>query len=205
MEVKIGRELRTLQHVKRWAMIRTIRTQTVAEHSLMVAFLVDRFGAYLDTKVKYFLDRLETNRDRLARKAAYHDLGEILSGDLAHPAKTAYRAVPGAKEEYIAWEERRLVERFPWIGGNEYAATKDERMIIGLMDMLEANLFLMEEQRLGNSEVNAILAAVGAKLFEAVDHFEKVYGVEVKPFCLAACHEVLFSCDTVVHNYQPGV
>ena len=44
---RIGREVRVLQHLPRWSIVRTIRTQSVAEHTLMVCHLTERFMDFL--------------------------------------------------------------------------------------------------------------------------------------------------------------
>lgn len=190
---RIGREFRTLQHVKRWAIIRTHRDQSVAEHTLMVVHLVDRFYDYLDEN---FRGRNLGDKTRYLRGALYHDLGEICSGDVAHPAKMAYRIAPGSKDAYKEWEAERLAERFPWLAEEQDPFI---RGCIGLMDMLEAWLFLQEELRMGNREVESIREYVGVKLEEYVAAFHGQWGFDPSPF-VEFVRKESYQCDKVVKH-----
>jgi hypothetical protein len=68
-----------LQAVKRWHMIETSRTQTLAEHSANVALLV--FAIARTTPGAYFRTELSTII------ALMHDLGESFLGDVPTPTK----------------------------------------------------------------------------------------------------------------------
>lgn len=205
-EVVIGREVRVLQHIPRWAMIRTIKEFSVASHSHMVAIIADRLAEHVSEFRRFHhvlnmqnLSMMEF-RLRVLRGAVLHDLDELLSGDIAHPAKTAYRQVPGAKEAYKAWVDERMAERVPW-----YVEDTNElvRNVIGISDLLEAYLFLLEEQRMGNQEVNGVASKVYEGLMNAVDYFQNVFGPEVRSFVRAAAEEIVERCDIVVQNVIP--
>ena len=193
--VVIGREHRVLGHLPRWSIIRTIRQQNVAEHTAMVMILVDRFNWFMFERDRGIFERHDTSPAAILRGALYHDLTEVLSGDIANPAKQAMFSAPGAKAHYHAWEAERMKERFPWYDEetNPFA-----RRVIGLMDMLEADIFLLEEARLGNQEVNSIGTKMGRLVYDAAHQFKQDFGVPAYDFTRRVKDEIAQSCDMVV-------
>lgn len=192
----IGREFRVLGHIPRWSIIRTIRQQNVAEHTTMVMFLVDRFCAWLGERdaiglfEAYMIEPVD-----IIRMALYHDMSEILSGDIANPAKQAMFRTPGAKDGYKAWEADRLKDRFPWYVEPTNSFGRD---VVGLCDLLEADMFLLEEARMGNTEVNAIGTEIAFTLRDMSNKFSIKYGVDPMPFIRSAKDEIIHVCDRVV-------
>ena len=110
-------DLMLAQDVKRWTIVRTIRDQSLAEHTfnvVMIARAICKELAVDDTKViKYALD---------------HDLDEILTGDIPTPAK------------------ERLSINTAYDGKSFKECNGEEKSIVALADMIEAIAFITDNQ-----------------------------------------------------------
>jgi len=135
------RDIRTLSHVPRWSIVRTIRRQSVAEHCFFVAIYVDWICELIPK---------QSIKAKLIRYALYHDLDEIVLGDIPGPCKKYLKI---DKESVDAQVERM-------IGFKPFHSTLnlEELLIVKIADLLEGSVFLLEEQRLGNTEIDMYLA-----------------------------------------------
>ena len=134
-----NRELRDLAHVHRWGILRKSRQQNVAEHSYFVAMycieLVDSLGL-----------RPFVQADRLIQRALTHDLGEVWTGDIPSPVRRRI------KNGLVELEYLKMGEVFPHFFGlvpEEPLAGK----ILKVADLLEACMYLADEENLGNKSV----------------------------------------------------
>ena len=130
-------EMMRTGHVTRWQIVRTARQQTIAEHMYRVWIITVQLCKVLDIG-------LETASSANVW-ALYHDMPEVLTGDIATPAKEAMRrALPdddpvrnielAMSDTYRrAWEDaKRKV--------NDTEPTAYE--IVKLADLIEARTFL---------------------------------------------------------------
>lgn len=112
--------LRRLRFVPRWAVVPTLRSQNVAEHSFhtlwIYAWLYDRY----QFNAPSFYDAL---------RVLAHDADEAISGDAPGPSKGPPNTEGASADK--AWMK--------------------------VADYLEAGLFLLEEQALGNTCLDPIL------------------------------------------------
>lgn len=150
----LGRFDRNLADVERWAIVRTIRRQSVAEHSYFVAMMMPRL-----LREYGFGHRPEMIADAI-EYALLHDRDEVLSGDIATPIKKRMDLSP-LKEMaqtfgVVAVCPEPLVE----------TATK-------VLDLFEAAVFLNEEIALGNARVGDVLYVIQRKLAKWCEEFEK--------------------------------
>lgn len=104
-------------NVKRWGIVNTIGTQSVAEHSFNVTMIARAIAAELNMKdeciIKYALD---------------HDLDEIFTGDIPTPAK-----------------ERLNIGRS--YNGKSYGnLSSEEAMVVKLADMIDGLYFIIDNQ-----------------------------------------------------------
>lgn len=105
------------QDVKRWTIVRTIRDQSLAEHTFNVVMIARAIAKELgvdDTKIiKYALD---------------HDLDEILTGDIPTPAKD------------------RLKISTSYDGKSFSECDSQEASIVAMADIIEAIAFITDNQ-----------------------------------------------------------
>lgn len=110
-------DLMLAQDVKRWTIVRTIRDQSLAEHTFNVVMISRAIAKEMnidDTKIiKYALD---------------HDLDEILTGDIPTPAK------------------ERLKINTAYDGKSFKECDSTEASIVAMADIIEAIAFITDNQ-----------------------------------------------------------
>jgi hypothetical protein len=114
--------------VRRFHTLRTNRVQSVAEHSHGVAMLV--LAVYPEAECS------------VLRAALYHDLPEVMTGDIPATSKWLSPA--------LAREENLLAGIFREHHGLELALSGFEKDLLKWCDMMELVLWTMEEGTLGN-------------------------------------------------------
>ena len=100
--------LARLKLINRWPLMHNVRTENVQEHSLQVAMVAHALALI---KNKFFGGTL--NAERIATIAMFHDVSEVLTGDLPTPVKY-YN--PDIKHEYKKIEkiaENILIDMAP--------------------------------------------------------------------------------------------
>lgn len=119
---------RELAYVKRWGIIRAIRSQSVAEHAYFVTrYLMDIYKAM----------GMGQPRMEMVEYSIRHDDGELHSGDIPTP----YKKLMGLQcnRPKFLWEMTDL-----------------EWELFKAADTLEAILFLVDEELLGNKTVSVV-------------------------------------------------
>ena len=142
-------QTRVLQHVPRWAIIRTIRQQSVAEHS----YYVSLYATWIADKVE-----LSAGDQRYVTiKALTHDFGEMVSGDIPTPYKANIAENKGTKitGAPIAME-MSVLKINP---SNEELCNK----VLKLADLFEAAMYLADEWAMGNKTVQELLTSIQTK------------------------------------------
>ena len=74
--------LSRMKYINRWGLMRNTITENISEHSLDVAFIAHALGVINNT---YFDKSL--NPERLAVLGMFHDVTEIITGDMPTPVK----------------------------------------------------------------------------------------------------------------------
>ena len=183
------RELRTLAHVPRWSIIRTIRTQSVAEHSYYTAIYADQIAEYIEWK---------GDRFALMRFAMIHDMDEMLSGDIASPAKAVLQQ-GGGWRRFKDWTINLMSKRFHYFKDWFLPINSEMYQILNVADWLEGVLFLCDEEFLGNKNVRDVKTHCVNKLFEAVKLLptsDKLKN-DVDNWILKSIHYHSHSCDAL--------
>ena len=175
-----------MKYISRWGLMRNTRTENIAEHSLETAIITHllcelrnrRFGGSVDVS-------------KAVLTAVYHDVPEIITGDLPTPVKyydpeikTAYKRVEEAAAEKL---EDSLPEdlRPAYAPLLRESADPEIAALVKAADKLSALIKCIEERRSGNEDFaeaeRSTLAAVRAmNLKEAevfLDEFLPAYGL----------------------------
>ncbi|MBQ5889790.1 MAG: 5'-deoxynucleotidase [Clostridia bacterium] len=154
--------LSRLKYINRWALMRNTHTENLSEHTLDTAYIAQalviidksRFGGKL-------------NPEHAAVLAMYHDVSEILTGDMPTPVKYFNADL---KKAYKAAEKsaaKKLINHLPddmknEIGGYIDPKCDDEyKPFIKAADRLSAVIKCIEERKTGNRE---FLAAEEAQM-----------------------------------------
>jgi 5'-deoxynucleotidase YfbR-like HD superfamily hydrolase len=119
--------------VKRYHVKRTLRQQTVAEHTFGMLMLVKQVAPHIDKSVLY-------------AAILHHDLPELMTGDVPAPIKRAHPELGplmNSIEEELAPLYDPLCERL----------TQEEASLLKWADRMELVLWCLEEYRMGNTFV----------------------------------------------------
>ncbi|MGV3346026.1 5'-deoxynucleotidase [Enterobacteriaceae bacterium LUAb1] len=173
--------LSRLKLINRWPLMRNVRTENVSEHSLQVAMVAHALALI---KNKKFNGNL--NAEHIALLAMYHDVSEVLTGDLPTPVKyyNAQIACEYKKIEKIA--QQKLVDMLPPELQDDYCQllnahlhSEEEAAIVKQADALCAYLKCLEELSAGNNEFRQAKARLEKTLTERhspeMDYFVKIF------------------------------
>lgn len=150
------------KYITRWALMRNISPETLSEHSAEVAILAHAL-ALIGNRIY----GASHNPDRIACAALFHDVPEVITGDLPTPIK--YFS-PAIKQGYGAIEEtaiETLLSRLPEELRADYASLlraseQDEETVrlIKAADKLAAYIKCLEEEKGGNTEFRSAAASI---------------------------------------------
>ena len=145
--------LSRMKYISRWGLMRNSRTENIAEHSLEVAMITHLL---CELRNRRFGGSVDVSKAVLA--AVYHDVPEIITGDLPTPVKyydpeikSAYKRVENAAVE-------KLLSTVPDDLRGDYAAVFDCEQdaeiarLVKAADKLSALIKCVEERRSGNTD-----------------------------------------------------
>lgn len=146
--------LSRMKLIQRWPLMRNIHRENVQEHSLQVAMVAHALALI---KNRYFNGSVDPYK--VATIAMFHDVSEVLTGDLPNPVKYFNNAI---KQEYKKIEkiaEQRLIDMAPREFHSDYQQlidheyhSEDEAFLVKAADVICAYLKTLEELAAGNKE-----------------------------------------------------
>lgn len=170
-----SRELRELEHVPRWAIIRCIRQQSVAEHSYFTAMYANKIAEIIGWDKKY---PYETHK--LVTYALWHDIEECFMSDIPGPVK--HGTIDEAKYNKFAdnqckkyWGKNKndiVDERFPY--------DRQVVQIVKCASTIEELFYLLGEEQLGNRTLYNIIKASQQKAIDELKDLPFVCDCENK-------------------------
>ena len=167
--------LSRMKYIVRWSLMRSTVQENVQEHSHMVAVLAHALGL-----VRREVFGGDCDPAALAAAALFHDLPEILTGDLPTPIKYHSRSIKSAYDEVEAVASEKLLSALPPELRDAYRPLLAPKDLPGVelvkaADKLSAYLKCIEERRAGNREFLSAEASALAKLramaLPEVDYF----------------------------------
>ena len=164
-----------MRYIARWALMRNTRTENVEEHSYEVAVLAHALAAIGREVYHKGIDP-----DKVAAAALFHDVPEIITGEMPTPIKyynpelkTAYRQVEAvAQDKLLSMLPSELVSVYePLVRESD----KVVRRYVKAADKLAAWLKCQEEKKAGNTEfdraADETIAALRGMGMEELDWF----------------------------------
>lgn len=143
-----------MRYISRWGLMRNVRTESLSEHTLDVAYLVHGLAAIGNARLGKSYDS-----GRLVMYALYHDTPEIITGDMPTPVKYYNKELMDAYKSMENAAAKRLLSLLPEDLHPEfrdyYNPGEDERLILKAADKLSALIKCMEEIRAGNHEFDS--------------------------------------------------
>lgn len=153
-ESKFFAVISRMKYINRWALMRNTINENISEHSLEVAFIAHvlalirnkRFGG-------------NVSPERCALLAMYHDVTEIITGDLPTPIKYYSHKIKGAYDEIEQKAKNTLVSYLPDDLKEDFeplfCKTSQEEeawTLVKAADKLSALIKCLEERQMGNTD-----------------------------------------------------
>jgi len=146
--------LSRLRWIKRWGLQRNAEPENVMEHSWEVATIAHALAIIKNT---YYQGNVDANQ--IATAALYHDISEVITGDLPTPIKYHSKPITEAYQRIEEEAESELISLLPEklrAAFRECIDAKKQpdvnRQIIKAADTLSAHLKCLAEIRSGNCE-----------------------------------------------------
>jgi 5'-deoxynucleotidase len=143
-----------MKFIKRWGLMHNTYPENVQEHSLRVAHIAHGLAL-----IKNKMFGGSVNPDRVAVMAMYHDVGEVLIGDLPAPIKYFNPEIHKAYRSIEVTASTRLLEMLPDKVREDYRALlrpdeseSEHWEIVKAADKLCAYIKCLEEMSAGNRE-----------------------------------------------------
>ncbi len=142
-----------MKYINRWGLMRNTRQENIAEHSLDTAII-----AHLLCEIKNKRFGGNVNADRAITLAVYHDVPEIITGDLPTPVKYYSPVISEAYKDVEKAAIDKLLGGIPQDIRDSYVKIFDEenekelRRIVKAADKISALIKCIEERKTGNSD-----------------------------------------------------
>ncbi|MBE6109140.1 MAG: 5'-deoxynucleotidase [Erysipelotrichaceae bacterium] len=141
-----------MKYIERWALMRNSRPENLSEHSLEVAQIAH--ALCIIGNIRYGMN---LNADRAAVLAVYHDVSEIITGDLPTPVKYFNDEIESAYRKVESVAVNELLKQLPEDLRDAYHDILHEnddelKKIVKAADKLSALIKCIEEETAGNSE-----------------------------------------------------
>lgn len=146
--------LSRLRWIKRWGLKRNAHDENVMEHSWEVSVIAHTLALI---KNRYYGGNLDANA--VAAAALYHDITEVITGDLPTPIKYHSEAITNAYKQIEKQAEIELLKLLPEVLRSDFQALihhdlipKEHGQIIKAADKISAYLKCQAELKAGNAE-----------------------------------------------------
>ncbi len=169
-----------MKYIKRWSLMRSIREENIMEHSQQVAVFAHALALIGNKK---FNKNYDINK--VVLYAQYHEVGEVITGDLPTPIKYFNPEIKSAYKDLEKGACHRLIAMLPEDLKSDYEELilpdeeSVEYKIVKCADRLSAYLKCVEEIKAGNGEFKKAKTSIGSELkslkMPEVDYFLKEF------------------------------
>lgn len=169
--------LSRMKYINRWGLMRNTIEENISEHSLDVAIIAHALGVINN---KIYGGNL--NSERIALLGMFHDVTEIVTGDMPTPVKYYSPVIRNAYKEVEAVAKEQLLQGIPEVFRDEYnpllLETGEEEELwkyVKAADKLSALIKCIEEAQMGNKDFaqaeNTIRNAIAEMNLPEVEYF----------------------------------
>lgn len=157
--------LNRMKYIRRWSLMRSVREENIMEHSQQVAVIAHALAVINNKKFGGSVDVAKT-----VLLAQYHEVGEVITGDLPTPIKYFNPEINTAYKDLEHNASKRLLGMLPEIMQSEYEQyilpneDSEEYKLVKCADRLSAYLKCVEEVKAGNSEFKKAKSSIGQDL-----------------------------------------
>ena len=163
-----------MKNIVRWGLMYNTRPENLSEHAMECAILSHALALISNERFK-----TDFNPDRLACAGLFHDMNEVLTGDLPTPVKYYNTAI---KESYKEIERVSLAKMLSLLDDDTaqtyrsyFDLTEDEKRLVKGADKLCAYIKCLQELERGNREFSSACRvneqSLRAMHLPAVDYF----------------------------------
>ncbi|MBQ9937265.1 MAG: 5'-deoxynucleotidase [Oscillospiraceae bacterium] len=146
--------LNGLKYINRWALMRNTQNENLSDHSVQVAFIAHALALIGNEKLNK-----NYNADRVSTLAMYHDVTEILTGDMPTPIKYKNETLKKAYKDVEKEAAQRLLKMLPDYLVKSYDnilmpsdADKKLMSLVKAADKICAYIKCIDEKKAGNRE-----------------------------------------------------
>lgn len=146
--------LARMKYIQRWGLMRNVRKENIQEHSLQAAMIAHNLAI-----VRNKLYGGDVDPQRVLLLAVYHEVSEVITGDLATPIKYFNPEIKKAYKDIEKVANERLFSMLPQELKGEYedifypdSDDEEHWRIVKAADKLCAYLKCIEELKAGNME-----------------------------------------------------
>ena len=142
-----------MKYIRRWQLMRSERDENIMEHSQSVAMLTHALGV-----IRNQVFGGSVNVEKAVLYAMYHEISEVLTGDLPTPIKYYNRSIQSAYKDLERSAAEKMAQMLPdgmkseltpYILADEES---EEYKLVKAADRLSAYINCLEELRSGNGE-----------------------------------------------------
>ncbi len=155
-----------MKYINRWALMRNVNTENISEHSNDVAVIAHALAVINNLRFGGNL-----NAERAAFLGLYHDMTEIITGDMPTPVKYHSEDMRGAFKQVEDKAGERLLSMLPedmrgYYESAFFKQSEDEYLwkIVKAADKLSALIKCIEEKNAGNNEFGKALESTRASI-----------------------------------------
>lgn len=174
--------LSRMKYIKRWSLMRSIREENIMEHSQAVAVIAHAL-ALITNKI------CGGNVDvaKVVLLAQYHEVGEVITGDLPTPIKYFNPEIKTAYKDLEKGASERILSMLPESIRGDYKEyilpdeSSEEYKLVKFADRLAAYLKCVEEVKAGNAEFKKAKVSIGNELKNSKNPAVEYYLKEFAP------------------------
>ena len=154
-----------MKYIKRWSLMRSVREENIMEHSQQVAVIAHALALI---KNKFYGGNVSP--EKVALLAQYHEVGEVITGDLPTPIKYFNPEIRDAYKDLEKNACGKILDMLPEEFRDDYEKyiiqdeSSEEHKLVKHADRLAAYLKCTEEVRAGNSEFKKAKKSIGDEL-----------------------------------------
>ncbi len=169
--------LSRMKYLPRWGLMRQSHSEDVAQHTTEVMLIAHTLCGIAD---KIF--NKEVNGKNVVLTALYHDMSEILTGDMPTPVKyndkslsLAYKLIEEKATNKLLDSHHPLLKSYIEPFSSSNLLNEYEKKLLKAADKLSALIKCIEEEKSGNKEFNSAYQSIKKNLdemhLEEVDYF----------------------------------
>lgn len=162
--------LARMKFIQRWGLMRNTHPENIQEHSLQVAMIAHNLAV-----IRNQIFNGNSNPERVIVLAVYHEVSEVITGDLATPIKYFNPEIKTAFQQIEAHANQRLYAMIPDELKTVYqsiffltGADREHWELVKAADKICAYLKCLEELKAGNQE----FSKAGLKIKQELDRSE---------------------------------